>query len=459
MKHRKSLFIFRRALRLKDNTGLIKALKNSKKVIPCFIFTPEQIKNNEYKSKNAIQFMIESLLDLEEQLKKKGGELYRFFGKQDEIVERLIKQKNIDAVYVNRDYTPYAQSRNEKIKKVCKKNNIKFVSNNDYLLIEPEHIETGSGTPYKVFTPFYKKAKQKNIDKPEPNHHTNYYKGKVDFEKNKTIYNEILPEKNENLFTNGGRTEAVKILRTLHTYDDYEKERDYPKKPKTTGLSAHNKFGTISIRELYWDIADQLDKEHTLIQELFWRDFFTHVAFHNPEVFGEPFYKDFKDLKWDQDEEKFQKWCDGKTGFPIIDAGMRQLNETGWMHNRVRMIVASFLTKDLHISWQWGEKYFAQKLVDYDPAVNNGNWQWAASTGCDAQPYFRIFNPWSQQERYDKQAKYIKKWVPELKDTEAKQIHKLNENFPKDLDYPKPIVDHAQERKEALDRYKKVKGK
>jgi deoxyribodipyrimidine photo-lyase len=455
-KYKKTLFIFRRGLRRKDNTGLLAALKDSKQVLPCFIFSPQQVGDNEYKSKNAVQFMIESLQDLEDQLDSKGAKLYKFYGLQSKIVDKLLKECDFEAIYVNRDYTPFSRKRDNKIKKVCQQHEVDFIQKNDYLLIEPEEIKTNQGTPYKVFTPFYNKAKNRKIDKPKANQHTNYFTGKIEFSEGKEVYDKVLASKNKNIFCNGGRSEAMKVVRNLHNYKDYNEEREKPSIDGTTGLSAHNKFGTISIRELYWNTRKQLKKSHTLIQELFWRDFFTHIAYNFPKVFGKPFREKYKQINWSYSKNNFNKWKQGKTGFPIVDAGMRQLNNTGWMHNRVRMIVASFLTKDLQIDWRWGEKYFATKLVDYDPAVNNGNWQWAASTGCDAQPYFRIFNPWTQQQDYDPKAKYIKKWVPELKNVKPEEIHKPNEELSPQIDYPEPMVEHDKQRKEALAMYKKV---
>ncbi|MFB6226098.1 MAG: deoxyribodipyrimidine photo-lyase [Candidatus Paceibacteria bacterium] len=457
-KYNKSVFIFRRALRRKDNTGLIAALKNSEKVLPCFFFSPNQLEDNEYKSKNSVQFMVESLKDLESQLKQYEGKLYKFYGKQPDIIENLINEENIEAVFTNRDYTPFSKKRDKKIKNICQQQGVGFIQKNDYLLVEPENIETNQGDPYKVFTPFYNKAKRKRIDKPEPNQHTNYYTGEIKASEGEKIYDEVLESKNKQLFQHGGRDEAMKTIRNLHNYDNYEQDREIPAKDGTTEMSTHNKFGTISIREFYWDIRDQLGRGHELIRELFWRDFFTHIAFHFPKVFGEPFYEKYKQFNWSYSKKKFKAWKEGRTGFPIVDAGMRQLNTTGWMHNRVRMIVASFLTKDLRIDWRWGEKYFATKLIDYDPAVNNGNWQWAASTGCDSQPYFRIFNPWSQQQDHDPEAEYIKKWVPELENMKADKIHKLKkEQKPlEDTDYPKPMVDHDTQRKKTLEKFKQL---
>lgn len=230
--------------------------------------------------------------------------------------------------------------------------------------------------------------------------------------------------------------------------------RNLPSLSGTTGLSAHHKFGTISIRESYWAVRSALGKSHTLVRELYWRDFFTHIGFHYPHVLSGCFHERYDTLKWENDEVKFKAWCQGRTGFPIVDAGMRELNITGFMHNRMRMITASFLVKDLHIDWRWGEKYFAQRLVDYDPLVNNGNWQWAASTGCDAQPYFRIFNPWLQQAKYDPKCLYIKQWVKELAGCTPKRIHRIQDNIP--TEYVSPIVDHAVASQKAKAMFKAV---
>jgi deoxyribodipyrimidine photo-lyase len=209
-------------------------------------------------------------------------------------------------------------------------------------------------------------------------------------------------------------------------------------------LSAHNRFGTISIRELYHTISDKLGMHHTLMNEIHWREFFSHVLYHFPQVSKSAFRQNYSTIPWKYNKTHIDAWKIGRTGFPIVDAGMRELNNTGFMHNRMRMIVASFLTKDLHVDWKIGERYFAEKLIDYDLAVNNGNWQWVASTGCDAQPWFRIFNPWRQQKKFDSECKYIKKWIPELEKLSADQIHRLEtESF--DLDYPRPIVDHSEE--------------
>lgn len=453
----KSLFIFRRDLRLDDNLGLHAACSQSKTVFPCFIFDPRQVqKKNQYRSMNALQFMIESVQDLSKQLKQKKGLLYLFYGTADEIVKQLIDTVDIQAVFCNRDYTPFSIKRDKQINTICMQKNCPFFQYDDLLLTEPQEIKTTSGTPYQKFTPFFKTARKKSIEKPIKSTFTNFYTKSIEWAESKTIYTKILKKKNPHILLHGGRSYGLAILKQLRHFKNYAKERDYPA-IATTHLSAHNKFGTVSIREVYHAIAKQLGKDHLLIQQLFWRDFFTHVAYHWPHVFGNAFKKRYNSLKWQKNKKNLTAWRDGKTGFPIIDAGMRQLNTTGFMHNRTRMLVASMLTKDLHINWLTGEKYFAQQLVDYDPCVNNGNWQWVASTGCDAQPYFRIFNPWLQQKKYDPECIYIKQWVPELKDIEPKIIHTLYKSKNKLKDYPAPIIDHKKEAQLAKKLYKKAR--
>lgn len=457
MINKKALFIFRRDLRLADNRGLIKALQESEIVIPCFIFDPRQVgEKNSYRSNNCIQFMIESLQDLDAQLHKKDGQLYYFYGNAEEIVKKIIEHEKIDAVYCNRDYTPFSIKRDDAIKKVCIQHDVQFMQVADALLHEPEQVLTGSNTPYSIFTAFYKKAITLRVEEPIENIPTHFYRKPIKNSHTKEIFKEILPTRNEKLWVNGGHQEGLKLLKAVAKLSNYQNTRDFPELP-TSSLSAHFKFGTISIRQAYWHISHTLGKNHPLLRQLYWRDFFTHVAFHSPFVFKEAFHQKYNNLPWKNNKEDFKAWCNGKTGFPIVDAGMRQLNETGWMHNRVRMIVASFLVKDLHISWRWGEQYFARQLVDYDPAVNNGNWQWSASTGCDAQPYFRIFNPWLQQKKFDPEAHYIKKWVPELKHIPTKIIHSwFNPNYTELKDYPKPIVDHTIESSLSKKVYKSV---
>ncbi len=296
----------------------------------------------------------------------------------------------------------------------------------DALLHEPDACLKPNGQPYSVYTPFFNRASSLQVAAPSDNRYRNYYQHPLRESSHNTL-NELLKIKNPQLAVNGGRKQALKLLAQIPQFRHYDTDRNFPAKNATTHLSAHHKFGTISIRESYAAIKAAFNQHHTLIRELYWRDFFTHVAFHFPNVFGHSFHAEYDAIPWQGSNEHFELWCEGRTGFPIVDAGMRELNETGYMHNRVRMITASFLTKDLHIDWRLGEKYFAQKLVDYDPAVNNGNWQWSASTGCDAQPYFRIFNPWLQQEKFDPECVYIKRFVPELAGVPTKNLHQLAE--------------------------------
>lgn len=454
--YRLALHVFRRDLRLQDNTALSAALKLADLVIPCFILDKRQIERNEYKSDNCIQFMLNSLTQLDSDLQAAGGKLYLFHGIAEEMIEKLIVNSQIEAVFFNRDYTPFSIQRDQKIKKICDQHKVSCQIFADALLNEPEEVLKPNHEPYTVFTHFFNKAKQLHVKPAEKNSRHHYYSGSVPFA-DKSFFEKLLQKNNPNLLVKGGRIEALKLLNNIKKLAKYDTLRNFPAAPGTTHLSAHNKFGTISIREFYMKILASFSKQHTLIKELYWRDFFTHIAFHFPFVFGNSFHKKYASITWSKNETHFRAWREGRTGFPIIDAGMRELNTTGYMHNRVRMLVASFLTKDLHIDWRWGEKYFAQKLVDYDPAVNNGNWQWAASTGCDAQPYFRIFNPWLQQEKFDPDCLYIKKWIPELTAISPKIIHQLDRHKdPLFTNYPKPIILHAQESQKAKLIYSKA---
>lgn len=452
-KFQRALFIFRRDLRLEDNKGLLFALKQAKEVIPCFIFTPEQIEHNPYFSNAGFQFMIESLEDLQDSLEKKGAKLHLFYGSPEKIVEECIEKLTIDAVIVNQDYTPYSLGRDQKIQKITQKHCISFHSFQDLLLHPVEDTLKSDGKPYTIFTPFYKNASKIAVEAPMKNSYHNYYTGSIAFSKKSSFYDTLLPKRP--FPKQGGRKNCLQILKSLKDFSDYSISRDFPITP-TTRLSPHLKFTTCSPREIYQSIIENLGPSSDLIRSLYWRDFFTSIAFHFPKVFSGAFHSQFNNLPWNLDEKLFKAWCEGKTGFPIVDAGMQELNTTGFMHNRVRMIVSSFLIKDLHINWQWGEKYFAQKLVDYDPCVNNGNWQWAASTGCDAQPYFRIFNPWLQAKKFDPDCEYIKQWIPELISFAPNIIHNWHLKRPVDSSYPIPIIDHTKESKKSLSDYKRI---
>lgn len=458
------LYIFRRDLRIKHNLAIYNALSECDKVLPIFIFTPEQIKKNPYKSEHAIQFMIESLDDLKNDLQDKNGDLFTFYGDYEDIIKNLIKGNNIQNVYVNRDYTPYSKKRDNEIKKLCDSLNVTFKSYNDVCLFEPQTITTENGM-YKKFTPFYNEClkKIKSIDF-VPSY--SFKKGWCEkIENNKysislkdAYIKYITPNKNN--LIQGGREFAIKILNDIKEFKDYGKTRNLIYIP-TTQLSGYLKFGCISSKEMYKVLIEKgFSKSHDLIRQLVWRDFYIHILDAYPHVLkGKSFKPQYDMIKWENDTKLFNAWKEGKTGFPIVDACMRQLNTVGYMHNRGRLIVASFLIKTLFIDWRKGEKYFAQQLIDYDPAANNGNWQWVAGSGVDSQPYFRIFNPWSQSEKHDKDAIYIKQWCPELTDVPAKDIHnwfKTYDDYLKNgIHYIKPIVDYSERRKMVLDKYKK----
>ena len=452
-KYKKSLFLFHRDLRLADNTGLIEALEESEEVLPVFIFEEEQLgAKNQYRGENLVQFMLHSLEELNEQLEAKGGRLLMFEGKTAEILARILRQEKVEVVFSNEDYTPFALARDKELAKVCAGVGVEFLQFADVLLNKPGTVLKGDGSPYTVFTPFFRKARKLEVAAVQVNNFKNYASSKVAGEVGRSVFKKILPVKNAEIALEGGRKEALKLLKKIAKLQNYREVRNIPSVEGTTLLSAHNKFGTVSIREVFWKIFEVFGEEDSLMSEIYWRDFLTHIAFHFPHVFDGAFKKKYNHLRWVHDEKKFKKWCEGRTGYPLVDAGMRELNQTGYMHNRVRMVVASFLVKDLHLDWRLGERYFAQKLIDYDPAVNNGNWQWAASTGCDAQPYFRIFNPLRQQERFDKECVYIKRWVPELKKFTPKEIHRFEKGK---LDgYEPPMVDHKEASAFAKDMFK-----
>lgn len=447
-----TLFIFRRDLRLEDNTGLIFALKYSEIVIPAFIFTVEQIEKNPFKNDHCLKFMLESLEDLNNQLKQKGSELYFFKGKIEEIVSQCIPKLSIKALIVNRDYTPYSQKRDKTLKSICKVHKVPFFSFDDALLHPPEETLKQNGKPYMIFTPYFRNASKLSVLPPTRNLMNNYFHGSIAFAEKKSILSKMLSTLTIQNHLLGGRTECLKILKDLNSYKKYESLKNFPHEDCSTHLSPYLKFTVCSPREVFFAISRDLGPDHELIRALYWRDFFTTIAFYFPYVFKSAFYSKFNGLKWSYDIKAFNRWSKGRTGFPIVDAGMREMNETGFMHNRVRMIVASFLVKDLGIDWRWGEKYFAKTLIDYDPSVNNGNWQWVASTGCDAQPYFRIFNPWTQQKKIDPQCVYIKKWISEFRNIPPAIIHRWQESemHAHCPAYPVPMVDHEKSAKAAI---------
>ncbi len=441
-KYQKSLFVFRRDLRLEDNLGLISALENSQEVLTAFIFDPRQIKDNAYFSAPAFEFMLQSLEELSDELRKKESQLYIFKGKAHEQIAKLIDQEGFSAVFINKDYSPFSVERDLIIAEVCRQKGIAFESVDDALLNNPGAVNKADGGIYTIFTPYFRKASQIPVALPRQTKAGKFFavlKGK-----NKSLaLDEFKLRTESSWIIQGGRFAALAILKDLAQQKDYLAIRDIPALDATTHLSSHLKFGTCSVREVHASIKKALGINHPLIRQLYWRDFFVQIGYHHPYVLGRAFHEKYDKIVWGNNLQKFASWCAGNTGFPIVDAGMRQLNTTGFMHNRLRMVTASFLVKDLHVDWRWGEKYFAQKLVDYDPLVNNGNWQWAASTGCDAQPYFRIFSPARQQERFDPECLYIKKWLPELKNLTIQQIHRLGqEPLLCPPNYFPPIIDH-----------------
>lgn len=453
------LFIFRRDLRIIDNKGLLMTNFRCKRVFTVFIFTPEQVTNeNKFKSDNAVQFMIESLEDLAHEIAHYGGHLYTMFGDNNKIIEQCIKTFNINYVAFNADCTPYAIKRDNEILKLCEHHKVTMETAHDYYLHTPGTILNGTKEPYKKFTPYYNSAIRKQIEAPVGFR-------KIKFAKSSQVpANSISLEHafsrfthdNKNILVHGGRPDALKCLKLAQSTQKHYNKTHNDLDKSTTQLSAYIKFGCVSIREVWKTFRSN----HDLVRQLIWRDFYANILFSFPYVLGHPMKPSYNKLKWVHNAKWLHAWKTGTTGFPIVDAGMRQLNETGYMHNRARLITASFLTKILLIDWQDGEKYFAQKLTDYDPASNNGNWQWNASTGADSQPYFRIFNPWLQSKEYDPEAIYIKRWIPELREIDDKSIHQwynsCNKPEFKKIKYPCPIVDYIQQKKLALKMYSKI---
>ena len=398
-----NIFLFRRDFRIVDNLALNKLIEEcgNKGIYPMFIFNPKQIyaKNNQYFSNNCVQFMIESLDSLDQHI-----DVNYYEGDDIEVLTKLSKKYKINSIAYNKDYSPFAIKRDGIIETWAKSKEIRIITAEDYTLYPMGTILNNKNEPYQVFTPFYKKSLLIKVKAPEPPivKHINVIgiKNIKKFDKHK--YYVV----NDDLAVRGGRENALERFKNIMT--DYAKVRDYPALDKTTKLSAYIKFGCVSIREVYFNY----NKVKELQRELVWREFYANILYYFPYVLGNSFKEKYDNIEWTNNKEWFKKWCQGKTGYAMVDAGMSQLNKTGWMHNRLRMITAMFLTKDLLIDWRWGEKYFATKLVDYDPASNNGGWQWSASTGTDAQPYFRIFNPELQLKRYDKDYEYIRTWIP-----------------------------------------------
>jgi deoxyribodipyrimidine photo-lyase len=488
-KYENGLFIFTRDLRIQDNNGLNQALKLCKNVYTVFFFTPEQVSSsNSYKSSNAVRFMIESLSSLSENIKNKtkNGKLVILYNKPEKCLTSILNNKpDIDAVFINKDVTKYAKERFTNFQKICNKYEKDIYETEDYYLTEFNSIKNSSGGQYMKFTPFYNKIlelmskRRIQINNPYTpsniksklktlNVSTNSSTSKNANNINKMIITlqdaaqkfarNSVDDENINVF--GGREEALDMLKTINKdVPQYEATRNNLN-TNTTQLSAYIKFGNISIREVYYAFLNKLDKHSStsLIRQLFWRDFYAQLMNADPTMLYKPMKRRYGAIKWSNSERNLEAWKQGKTGFPIVDAGMRQLLATGYMHNRTRLITSSFLAKTLFINWQEGEAHFARNLIDYDPASNNGNWQWTAGTGTDSQPYFRILNPFLQSKKYDADAEYIKRWIPELSSVSSNDIHKWDETSYKypNIDYPSPIVDYASQKEKVLKAYSSI---
>jgi len=454
----KSLFIFRRDYRLIDNLTLIECYKKSDTVIPIFIFTPEQIENNPYFSSNGLQFLLESLHELNEELEKYNSKLHYYYGDNVDILKKIYKDFQYTDIYFNQDYTVYAKERDDKIKAYATDKNINVHSNEDYLLLPINSYLKEDGTPYEVYGPFKKNARKIKTPKPST---FNFESKNSKFHTIKTTFNPDSLKKyyeiNPNIAVNGGRKNALKILKNIRNYSFYANERNDLIKP-TTMLSAYIKFGCVSIREVYTAISSIFGIEHGLIDQLYWREFYYYLAYYFPKVLhGKSLKEKYDGIKWENNKKNIEAWMKGETGFPAVDAGMRELNETGYMHNRARLITSGILIKIMNVDWRIGEKYFATKLIDYDPIVNNGNWQWSSGSGADSQPYFRILSPWKQAKDNDPDCEYIKKWIPELKDVPNKDIFNWDKTHIKykNIKYPGPMVNYEIMRKDIMEVYKK----
>ncbi|MEL4457026.1 deoxyribodipyrimidine photo-lyase [Lutimonas vermicola] len=419
---RKVVFWFRRDLRFNDNTGLLAALAEEEAVLPVFIFD-ERIINELDADDPRISFIYKTLKGLNIELKKHGSGLLVLKGDPLEVWKQLLEKHKISKVFSNKDYEPYARERDRKVEQLLQKSSIGFYQFKDQVIFEEGEVVKDNKEPYHVFTPYKNKWLRQFIPK---------------FERRTINFKRFLKQQQsfpslESLGFSFSEKEVKDF--NLSVAVDYGRDRDFPAKNGGTFLGPHLRFGTISIRETVaslWSISE------VLVSELIWREFFMQILYHYPKVVHQNFKPKYDGVKWINDPVDFENWCKGQTGFPMVDAGMRELNTTGYMHNRVRMITAGFLCKHLLIDWRWGEAYFASKLLDYELSSNNGNWQWAAGTGCDAAPYFRIFNPSEQLKKFDKDLVYVRKWIPEFDSPE----------------YPEPMIDHKYARERALKTYK-----
>ncbi|MFD2874401.1 cryptochrome/photolyase family protein [Mucilaginibacter ximonensis] len=432
MQQKITIFWFRRDLRLDDNTGLYHALKSGNPVLCLFIFDPAILGKLDDKHDTRVTFIYDTIKALQQELEEHSSSLLVIYDDVEKAWHKVLKDHDVTAVYTNHDYEPYAKTRDEAIAKFLKKNDIEFKTYKDQVIFEKSEVTKDDGKPYTVFTPYSKKWKQKLNDFYLKSYPTKKYL------KNLLEINPLpIPDLKEMGFERSEQEIPAKSYKTV--IDHYAETRDYPAIKGTSHIGIHLRFGTLSVRKVATDANEAHEK--TWLNELIWREFYSMILYHFPETVTHAFKPEFDRIKWINDEKQFKAWCNGQTGYPLVDAGMRELNATGFMHNRIRMLTASFLTKDLLIDWRWGEHYFASKLLDYEMASNVGGWQWAAGSGTDAAPYFRIFSPDAQTKRFDPDLKYIKKWVPEYAD------------FSK---YPKPIVDHAFARERCLKAFKQA---
>lgn len=434
MKPTINIFWFRRDLRLEDNHGLFEALKGNNKVLPIFIFDADILEKLP-KNDARVTFIHETLQNINKQLLSTyNTSIQVFHGKPITVFKLLLSNFNIETVYTNHDYEPYAISRDTEIKTLLEEHHIVFKTYKDHVVFEKKDVVKNDGTPYLVYTPYMKRWKEAFR--------------KLDF---KTYNSEdLLSNLHENKALNNldltdiGFTKSNQNIKpftvTPALIQNYEATRNFPAQDSTSKLGPHLRFGTVSIRKMVKKAT--AENNEVFWQELIWREFFIQILWHFPHTLTKSFKPKYDRIKWRNNEAEFNAWCQGKTGYPLVDAGMRQLNTTGFMHNRVRMLVGSFLCKHLLIDWRWGEAYFALKLHDYDMASNIGNWQWVAGTGVDAAPYFRIFNPTTQIQKFDKDLSYITKWVPDFQE----------------LTYPQTIVDHKFARERCLQTYKAALG-
>ncbi|HMM10855.1 MAG TPA: deoxyribodipyrimidine photo-lyase [Bacteroidales bacterium] len=426
-----NIFWFRRDLRLHDNYGLYRALAAGLPVELLFIFDSEILEKLENKQDARVTFIHNVLKDLNATLKSSGASIRVEYGKPLNIFEKIISQQEVNAVFANEDYEPYALQRDNEVGKLLKYSGITFLTFKDHVIFSPGEVMKDDGRPYTVFTPFANKWKRLLLEEKE----TYYPSEKYLFNLTKSEHR--LPDL-ESIGFIASTIEAPKIRIETQLIGNYENTRNFPAIAGTSMAGVHLRFGTVSIRHL---VRLALSNSVTWLNELIWREFFIHVLYHFPHSAAENFNPRYNRLNWRNNEEEFRRWCDGQTGFPLVDAGMRELNTTAYMHNRVRMVTASFLTKHLLIDWRWGEAYFASRLLDFELASNVGNWQWAAGTGCDAAPYFRVFNPSEQLKKFDNGMEYVRKWVPEF-------------------DQPGylPMLDHAMARQRAIATYKAALG-